>query len=418
MLSIRFNLKDVTNPEKETLIFLVVRYNKEKIKLSIGEKIAPKFWDIKTGNVKQSKSNNKGTYLNLRLSQIQNDIITLYTSYISVNKSAPDLTELKDIIYNYVNIDNKEKPQRITDFISFMETKLDNMKNEFNSTTNKYLSKGTIKNRVTALRVLRNYAPVIKFNSINDEFISGYIEYMRKHNKALNTLGSHLKILKTMLRKAQDEGYTVRIPNNLKRMEEETIAIALTEDELLALELLSGLPPYLSNVRDIFILGCNVGLRYGDLSKLSIKDNFNFSDEIITVKTEKTNKEVIIPFLPQLKRILSKYVTNGVQSLPHFISDVKFNKYIKVLMQKLESMQEEVNKRITRQQVENVSTHKYNMVTTHTCRRTFATVCYRKGIRVSVIMGVTGHKTEHEFFKYIRITPNENAVELRKAFEV
>jgi integrase len=57
---------------------------------------------------------------------------------------------------------------------------------------------------------------------------------------------------------------------------------------------------------------------------------------------------------------------------------------------------------------------KFQLVSTHTARRTFATNNYNNGISASILMKITGHKTEKSFYKYIRVTPKENAQRLRE----
>ncbi|MFQ8804876.1 MAG: hypothetical protein ACLR8Y_06890 [Alistipes indistinctus] len=52
------------------------------------------------------------------------------------------------------------------------------------------------------------------------------------------------------------------------------------------------------------------------------------------------------------------------------------------------------------------------MVKTHTARRSGATNMYLAGIPTIAIMKITGHKTEKEFMKYIKITEEESAMEL------
>ena len=56
---------------------------------------------------------------------------------------------------------------------------------------------------------------------------------------------------------------------------------------------------------------------------------------------------------------------------------------------------------------------KDELVTSHICRRSFATNHYGK-LSTPVIMSITGHKTETEFLKYIGKTPKDNAEVLNK----
>ena len=55
---------------------------------------------------------------------------------------------------------------------------------------------------------------------------------------------------------------------------------------------------------------------------------------------------------------------------------------------------------------------KCDLVKTHTARRSGATNIYLAGIPTIAIMKITGHKTEKEFMKYIKITEEQTAMEL------
>ena len=52
---------------------------------------------------------------------------------------------------------------------------------------------------------------------------------------------------------------------------------------------------------------------------------------------------------------------------------------------------------------------KYQLIRNHTGRRSFATNMYLMSASTIGIMKITGHKTELNFLKYIKITREENA---------
>ena len=52
---------------------------------------------------------------------------------------------------------------------------------------------------------------------------------------------------------------------------------------------------------------------------------------------------------------------------------------------------------------------KYELISSHTCRRSFATNLYRMGFSLSQIMLMTGHSTETQLRTYIGIDAEENA---------
>ncbi|NLR80126.1 hypothetical protein [Chitinophaga eiseniae] len=58
---------------------------------------------------------------------------------------------------------------------------------------------------------------------------------------------------------------------------------------------------------------------------------------------------------------------------------------------------------------------KYCWITSHTCRRSFCTNEFLAGTPVELIMKISGHKSLRDFYKYIRITPEEQAVKLKKS---
>ena len=57
---------------------------------------------------------------------------------------------------------------------------------------------------------------------------------------------------------------------------------------------------------------------------------------------------------------------------------------------------------------------KYEFVSSHTARRSFATNEYRaQDLTLRQIMAITDHATEKSFYRYIRMKPKENAERVR-----
>ena len=108
----------------------------------------------------------------------------------------------------------------------------------------------------------------------------------------------------------------------------------------------------------------------------------------------------------EVERLLSKY-NNSLYK----ISNQKFNDYLYDVVAKCEGLEIEVTKKTIQGGKHIViKKPKYEFVSSHTARRSFATNEYMaKGLNVRDIMAITGHKTEKSFYKYIRQTPKENA---------
>ncbi|MBC7523933.1 MAG: hypothetical protein H7239_05795 [Flavobacterium sp.] len=142
-------------------------------------------------------------------------------------------------------------------------------------------------------------------------------------------------------------------------------------------------------------------------------------EKYITLTTQKTKQKVVIPIHKQVKFIIDS--NNG--ELPTPLSDQKFNEYVKevcetvgitqmvegaknkkiVLKEKTETTPEEAIYR-----KETGIFRKCELVTSHTCRRSFATNLYGK-LPNKVIMAITGHTTETQFLSYIKTTNEEFA---------
>jgi integrase len=60
---------------------------------------------------------------------------------------------------------------------------------------------------------------------------------------------------------------------------------------------------------------------------------------------------------------------------------------------------------------------KYDLITTHTARRTFITLSLEKGIRPEVVMSITGHKDYRTFKAYIKITDTVKKESLLNAWK-
>jgi integrase len=245
----------------------------------------------------------------------------------------------------------------------------------------------------------------ITFDQITLEFYYSFIAYMTEiQGYKINSMGKYIKYVKSIMKTSHAEG----LHNNkayshpkFKILEEEVDTIYLDVDDLNLLESLNleGFPG-LVRARDLFLLASWTGLRFSDLQILTID---HLHGDNIVIKTQKTDKEVVIPVFPIVRNVLVKYKDTGLPS----ITNQALNRSLKDLGAKLEAASN--LKGIT------ADVSKYNRITTHTARRSFATNLYNI-VPIELIMSVTGHKTQTEFYKYIRVTPKENADKLRQYF--
>ena len=128
------------------------------------------------------------------------------------------------------------------------------------------------------------------------------------------------------------------------------------------------------------------------------------------MKEKEKQTEVAGPMTKEVERLLSKY-NNSLYK----ISNQKFNDYLYDVVAKCEGLEIEVTKKTIQggKQIV-IKKPKYEFISSHTARRSFATNEYMlRELSIQQIMSITGHKTERSFYKYIRQTPKENAERIR-----
>jgi integrase len=236
-----------------------------------------------------------------------------------------------------------------------------------------------------------------------------------------NTIGGYIDVIKQVCNKAELKGYN--ICNDFKSSDfytpsNETLDTYLTIPEIHKIYNHKFDNDYLDNARDWLIISVWTGLRVSDLLTLTKK---NIEDGFIKKDTLKTKFPVIIPLHNQVKAILDK--RKG--SFPRKISDVKYNKYIKEVCKEAEITEiikgakmcskeiklEGKKKKIHRKKFGKYP--KYELISSHVGRRSFATNHYGK-LDTLTLMKITGHKTEQMFLSYIKITPSEYAFKLKE----
>jgi integrase len=129
---------------------------------------------------------------------------------------------------------------------------------------------------------------------------------------------------------------------------------------------------------------------------------------VVKIATKKTGEVVIIPLKGYVREILKKYEGKA----PEPISNQKMNEYLKELGQLAEVEEDIIITRTIGGKRQSETFKKWELITTHTARRSFATNAYLLNVPTISIMKITGHRTEKSFLKYIKISQEDNANKL------
>ncbi len=235
-----------------------------------------------------------------------------------------------------------------------------------------------------------------------------------------NTIGGFIKKLKCVLRAAESRGYPVNPAYKSTEFKAQSSVdvdtIYLTREEVERFEKVDLTKKEdgknLELARDIFLVGVWTAQRVSDYNNLKpenikVVDNNGKPITYISIHQQKTGRLVEIPCNAKVREILNKYP----KGLPH-LSDQKINKYIKDIgkMAKIDEVVEVKGSRGG--EVIKEYYKKYELICTHTARRTGATLMYLDGIAIYDIMKVTGHKSVTTLEKYIRADKLEVAQKL------
>ena len=158
----------------------------------------------------------------------------------------------------------------------------------------------------------------------------------------------------------------------------------------------------LEKVRDMFVLGCNLGQRYSDLVRISPE---NFKSNMFSIVQQKTGNKCFVPIdslsinSEMTKAILKKYNYTA----PYKGDINNYNTYLHQLLHHIggEFLEEiyidtKVNGVITRE-----TKYRYQLISSHSARRSFATINTLRNIPRNKILRATGHSSEKAFVRYI-----------------
>lgn len=417
MAKINFYLRDPKST-KETPINLFIFYNRKRTKIPTGKTIHPKFWNSLDQSVRTSKEFPQGKLINAFLRQAQEIVeSTIFQLEIDLQRH-PEKEELIEAIQKQLNqsMVSTRKPKKLGLFEAFEQLIEESLNGERLDDFGKRFSYRTVQKYRTCLNFLREFYKIypFTFDTIDQEFYKRILTYLNSKNYRPNTVGKYIQTLKAFLLFATEKGYNQNEyfrSKKFKAFKEPGFSIYLTEDELASLkELDLTTLPHLDRVRDLFLVGCWTGLRFSDFT--SIKPQ-NIDGDFLHISQFKGSQKVVVPILPVFRQILNKYEGKFKSPLPPTISNQKMNAYLKEIAKMSPLLQYTIREEIVVGGVKKkIELQKWEMVTTHTARRSFATNMYKSGYPSINLMKITGHRTEKAFLLYIKVTPEDSAQRL------
>ena len=423
-------------PKKaESLLLMFCRWNGNVIKLSTRHRIECKTWNAEKQRCSISKSrfsdstNAVGENTNVFIVKLV-EAIHLYIDSDYFHESTTSSSTAREYIERQIEClveaerQNNDKlcQTPIEFFKEYVERK------RIDTHTGRYIGERTKIHQRTVIHRLELFLVDTRLPNDFSTFTSKKFDaqftewcYSKKNYKQ-NTVYATYGVLKPLLNAAKEEGFALSDTyKTLKGKCNDVDNIYLTEEEI---EKIYGLnipqliedgeidkKSTIEETRDLFIIGCWTGLRRSDLNQLN-KALFNIETKTITLTAEKTKRQVVIPMHPFVFELYQKY--KGV--FPNLRDRNRTNVHLRECARHAK-IDDDI--RIVENRGGKITTliyPKYQLVGMHTARRSFATNMYKRRFPTISIMKLTGHTTESNFLKYIKVTPEENAVMMAEEF--
>ena len=415
---------------------IYVRYSINRttvLKRKTGLIISAKDWSIdkaqpKTGREDLKIIKSKLDKLAIFINDAHNDGISKGTEFtgdwlqlqIDIFNNKIAIVEL-DVLTNYIDKFIEEAPYKI------------NQKKETGLSAGRIRNLRLFKNTIIRYQKEALNDKNILIKNINLQFVEKYKTWLFGKGYSVNYVGKNIANIKTICNDAyKNDIETSPQLKNIKTVSEtkppEQI-ITLNEEEQELIKNTRLMRDSLINARKWLLLGCLIGQRGGDLLSITEKNIKDIGGaKIIELKQQKTGKLVAIPLLPDAIEIIKS-------GFPHEISLPHFNEYIKNvcrtagITQKVKGSKsistktgnKVISKRTGKLIDEKIKLNvfgeyqKYELITSHICRRSFATNFYGR-IPTPILMNVTAHGTEKMFLNYIGKTTYDNAYQMLEYF--
>lgn len=400
-MTINFYLKN--SKSKESFINVNLRFKKNNLRRSTGIKILSDLWDKNKQRVNQRKT--VAFKINKRLDDLESQ---LRESFINEH-SETDHVDLEKI-FNEVIVDKKKEDEGFVYLSPSFEKYL-----MIRSGTGE-ITLNTVKGYKSTLSVFQRYErkikKKIKLVDMDLTFYDDFISYIFSQGFKPNYYNNIIKNIKTFAKWLSDREIPInKSYEKIKKKNSDTTEISLTHEDLQKLTNYKTKLTSRRKVRDAFLFLCYTGLRYIDYNNLKA-ENIKLEDGYIEAVNFKTGSNVVIPINDQLKEIIIKYypkipkpnMTKLNTEIKNIAREVGINENVLVISYPGNRRTEEIKE-------------KWELIKTHTGRRTFITNMKYLGVPDDVIRQMTGHTDLRTMSKYFRTDKSQVLKEMRKYLE-
>lgn len=377
-----FNSENNLNADTLGTVVIEARQFSEKVYLPTNVSLKPEYWNSYSQEVNSTHPNHE-----LLNRYLQECILKLEWQELKMWKNDTPMT-LEQLTMPDIRCNEAKE----SSFLNFCK--------EYIHISRKRES--TKRNLMTTVKVLSIFNCNTSFNNITYEYIMNFEKFLFARKYKINTIIKHIKHLRSFYNEAVNR----KLINNsddafrrYKMLKGESQYTFLLPEELNKLEklVLAKKNRNMQHTLDAFLFCCYTGLRYSDFCSLTKDNLMNIDDKIwLMYKSVKTGVETRLPlyllFNGKAISILNKYKHN-------------MNSFFKI------SSNSSIDKELKRiKALAGVNTH----ISFHTARHTNATLLVYKGVNITTVQKLLGHKNIRTTQHYADILPQGIVKDLEK----
>ena len=416
MATINFRIRSNANKNVSIKVYLSTSRG-NVIEINSGFTINPKYWSETTNRPKQNSTENKQLFNNLN--KLETFVFDKLNNDLSKGVLIDNYwlqTQINDCFKRIEKVDTGLLINHIQYIIDNANTR------KIKGRSKLGISQSRVKGYETFKKVIEAYQKTIKkqihFLDLNKSFVDRFTNWLINENKySTNYAGKIIDNLKTVCNDAEKNDIKTNPYINqiegFSESREDRFIVTLSFEELEQIRTTEIENTALQNARNWILLGCEIGQRGGDLLNITKNDfRYNTNGNIyLDVTQKKTGKTVTIP-------IINANIVDIIKNdFPHTISTQKLNFYIKKVCEiaKIDEIVEgkRLNPKAKKDNPETMRKvldfyPKYELITSHSFRRSFATNYY-KTMPTPILIAITGHSKESLFLEYINKSEDKDA---------
>jgi len=390
-----------------------MRHNRLDLSSSLNVMLMDSEWCLSTQTVKDNAE------VTIALQELKTDILKNYNKDFC-NGKLIDKNWLQKVIKDSFMRPKEEKSMisplhtiYVSDFATYW---LENFSSDWKVSAKKKMEEPAKNQYKKFVETLNEYEKVIgekitlRNNTKKD--LEGFIDWQETENYQNSTIERNIGRLRFFLNRATEMDFEVSQAFKERIYfdpENDIEGVYLNEQEIQKIiDKDFSYDEELNVAKQNFILGLFTGLRVSDFLKL---DANNIKDGNFTIKTQKTKAKVVIPIHQEVEKLLN----DNFGYLPQKISSSDFNKNIKTICQVAEIDNlvygKLFDKDLKRKKIGYFE--KYKLISSHVCRRSFATNNYGK-VDDAVIKSICGWSKKSTQLNHYNKTSKVEYAEIMK----